>query len=168
MATPHAVRSRSQWSGWMSSAPHAPDAGAFGPPAATLDDASRADEHADAEAREGRTLTGGTADMATQPAMHPEATLVGGQVPAHEPGAYPSLSCCGGPIELVPAGGKLESHGYTLDGKVIAYDDNGAMILLPPKPETRPTHSGATAVTRRRAGGGAGPRAGGGPVTPSR
>ena len=35
--------------------------------------------------------------------MHLAAVLTGGSVPAHVPGAYPSLSCCGGPIQLVPA-----------------------------------------------------------------
>jgi hypothetical protein len=36
-------------------------------------------------------------------ALHQGATLVGGTVPAHVPGGYPRLSCCGGPIQLVPA-----------------------------------------------------------------
>lgn len=35
--------------------------------------------------------------------MHPAATLTGGKVPQHLPGAYPRLSCCGGPVVLVPA-----------------------------------------------------------------
>lgn len=35
-------------------------------------------------------------------ALHPPATLTGGTVPAHVPGAYPRLSCCGGPVGLVP------------------------------------------------------------------
>ena len=34
--------------------------------------------------------------------MHPGAILVGGTIPAHVPGAYPTLSCCGGDRELVP------------------------------------------------------------------
>ena len=34
--------------------------------------------------------------------MHAYAILTGGTVPAHVPGAYPRLSCCGGPVELVP------------------------------------------------------------------
>jgi hypothetical protein len=34
--------------------------------------------------------------------MHDAAILTGGYAPAHEPGAYPSLSCCGGPVVLVP------------------------------------------------------------------
>lgn len=32
---------------------------------------------------------------------HAAATLTGGNIPAHEPGAYPPLSCCGGPVQLV-------------------------------------------------------------------
>jgi len=34
---------------------------------------------------------------------HLTAELTGGSVPAHVPGAYPRLSCCGGPVGLVPA-----------------------------------------------------------------
>jgi hypothetical protein len=34
--------------------------------------------------------------------LHDGAILTGGQVPAHVPGAYPRLSCCGGPVQLVP------------------------------------------------------------------
>ena len=34
--------------------------------------------------------------------MHEYAILTGGTVPAHVPGAYPRLSCCGGPVQLVP------------------------------------------------------------------
>ncbi len=34
--------------------------------------------------------------------MHDNAILVGGHIPKHVPGAYPSLSCCGGGINLVP------------------------------------------------------------------
>lgn len=34
--------------------------------------------------------------------LHERATLTGGVIPAHVPDAYPRLSCCGGPIELVP------------------------------------------------------------------
>lgn len=37
--------------------------------------------------------------------MHQAATLTGGKVPAHAPGAYPRLSCCGGPVLLVPEDG---------------------------------------------------------------
>jgi hypothetical protein len=37
------------------------------------------------------------------PELHPPAELTGGRVPAHVPGAYPRLSCCGGPVLLVPA-----------------------------------------------------------------
>lgn len=33
--------------------------------------------------------------------LHPEAVLTGGTTPAHYPGAYPNLSCCGGPVQLV-------------------------------------------------------------------
>lgn len=32
---------------------------------------------------------------------HPPVTLAGGDIPAHEPGAYPRLGCCGGPVVLV-------------------------------------------------------------------
>lgn len=32
---------------------------------------------------------------------HPSAQLVGGLIPAHVPGAYPQLECCGGLLELV-------------------------------------------------------------------
>lgn len=37
---------------------------------------------------------------------HPAATLTGGKVPKHRPGAYPNLSCCGGETKLleVPGG----------------------------------------------------------------
>jgi hypothetical protein len=34
-------------------------------------------------------------------AYHPAATLTGGSVPAHRPGAYQNLSCCGGETKLV-------------------------------------------------------------------
>lgn len=34
------------------------------------------------------------------PELHEPVTLAGGDVPAHEPGAYPRLGCCGGPVEL--------------------------------------------------------------------
>jgi hypothetical protein len=34
---------------------------------------------------------------------HPAATLTGGSVPAHRPGAYQNLSCCGGETVLVEA-----------------------------------------------------------------
>ena len=37
--------------------------------------------------------------------MHPAAALIGSNVPAHIPGAYPNLSCCSGPdapVQLVP------------------------------------------------------------------
>jgi hypothetical protein len=33
--------------------------------------------------------------------MHQSAVLTGGTVPEHVPGAYPNLSCCGGPVQLV-------------------------------------------------------------------
>ena len=45
------------------------------------------------------TRTGSTSDGP----MHHSATLTGGTIPAHTPGAYPSLSCCGGAVALVPA-----------------------------------------------------------------
>lgn len=46
--------------------------------------------------------------------MHEAATLTGGKVPAHVPGAYPRLSCCGGPVALVrvphyPTGAELNA-----------------------------------------------------------
>lgn len=34
---------------------------------------------------------------------HEPVELTGGSIPAHVPGAYPRLSCCGGSIEVVPA-----------------------------------------------------------------
>jgi|PlaIllAssembly_1097288.scaffolds.fasta_scaffold39130_3 hypothetical protein len=34
---------------------------------------------------------------------HPGATLTGGTIPPHVPGSYPSLSCCGGHVTLVPS-----------------------------------------------------------------
>jgi len=37
------------------------------------------------------------------PRAHPGAELTGGTIPAHVPGAYPNLSCCGGAVALVPA-----------------------------------------------------------------
>lgn len=37
------------------------------------------------------------------PYSHPAVTLVGSLVPAHVPGAYPNLSCCGGIVKLVEA-----------------------------------------------------------------
>jgi hypothetical protein len=36
---------------------------------------------------------------------HPAATLTGGSVPEHVPGAYPNLSCCDGPVVLVESEG---------------------------------------------------------------
>ena len=36
-------------------------------------------------------------------AWHPAVTLTGGSVPAHRPGAYQNLSCCGGETVLVEA-----------------------------------------------------------------
>jgi hypothetical protein len=42
-------------------------------------------------------------ESSAAPREHPAATLTGGRVPAHVPGAYPRLSCCGGTVELVPA-----------------------------------------------------------------
>jgi hypothetical protein len=36
--------------------------------------------------------------------LHEPAELTGGRVPAHVPGAYPRLSCCGGETQLVDAG----------------------------------------------------------------
>lgn len=41
--------------------------------------------------------------MTIFPVLHESAILTGGSVPAHVPGAYPSLSCCGGSVQLVPA-----------------------------------------------------------------
>ena len=38
-----------------------------------------------------------------QSLWHEAATLTGGKVPRHVPGAYPNLSCCGGETKLVPA-----------------------------------------------------------------
>jgi hypothetical protein len=38
---------------------------------------------------------------ADYPDKHEAATLVGGKIPAHNPGAYPTLSCCGGTTLLV-------------------------------------------------------------------
>lgn len=40
---------------------------------------------------------------ANEPPLHAAAVLTGGNVPAHYDGAYPRLSCCGGPVELVEA-----------------------------------------------------------------
>ena len=34
---------------------------------------------------------------------HLAAELTGGSIPAHAPGSYPRLSCCGGDVGLVPA-----------------------------------------------------------------
>ena len=34
---------------------------------------------------------------------HPAVTLTGGSVPDHRPGAYPTLSCCGGETKVVAA-----------------------------------------------------------------
>jgi hypothetical protein len=44
-------------------------------------------------------------DVAVAPdsALHAAAILTGGTVPAHVPGAYPNLSCCGGEVQLVAA-----------------------------------------------------------------
>jgi hypothetical protein len=41
----------------------------------------------------------------TEYPLHLPAILTGGAVPAHVPGAYPNLSCCGGPVALVPLTG---------------------------------------------------------------
>lgn len=41
--------------------------------------------------------------------LHDGAILTGGAIPPHVPGAYPRLSCCGGPVELVP--------GYETDAR---------------------------------------------------
>lgn len=46
--------------------------------------------------------------------MHPRVQLVGGAVPAHVPGSYPRLSCCGGPVALVPASDS-EEFGNALE-----------------------------------------------------
>jgi hypothetical protein len=49
---------------------------------------------------------------------HPSAVLVGGTIPDHVPGAYPSLSCCGGPVRLVDAGDPataVQCGGYAGD-----------------------------------------------------
>lgn len=44
---------------------------------------------------------GSASRVAAWTAYHPAATLTGGKVPAHRPGAYPNLSCCGGETVLV-------------------------------------------------------------------
>lgn len=48
---------------------------------------------------EKRYPTAAEMDAALYP--HQAAELTGGSVPAHVPGAYPRLSCCGGPVPLV-------------------------------------------------------------------
>ena len=35
------------------------------------------------------------------PSLHKAVALAGRNIPAHTPGAYPNLSCCGGPLRLV-------------------------------------------------------------------
>jgi hypothetical protein len=35
------------------------------------------------------------------PSLHKAVALAGSNIPAHTPGAYPNLSCCGGPFRLV-------------------------------------------------------------------
>lgn len=40
---------------------------------------------------------------ANEPPLHAAAVLTGGSIPAHYAGAYPRLSCCGGPVQLVEA-----------------------------------------------------------------
>jgi hypothetical protein len=42
-----------------------------------------------------------TAYVAANTASHSAVELTGGSIPAHVPGAYPRLSCCGGTIEVV-------------------------------------------------------------------
>lgn len=43
---------------------------------------------------------------------HPGAELTGGTIPAHVPGAYPSLSCCGGEVALEwPRPGQPHDYG---------------------------------------------------------
>lgn len=40
---------------------------------------------------------------AREQSHHLPVTLVGGSIPAHEPGAYPTLACCGGDRVIVEA-----------------------------------------------------------------
>lgn len=68
---------------------------------------------------------------ANEPPMHPGASLTGGTIPAHYAGAYPNLSCCGGPVKLVEAAESAEQiiAGFAVAGFVEAIPTAGLMPL---------------------------------------
>lgn len=65
--------------------------------------------------------------------QHSSAILTGGQVPAHEPGAYPRLSCCGGGVELVPLTLPCEECGHAVhDDDCYRCDDAAGVGVYAP------------------------------------
>jgi hypothetical protein len=59
--------------------------------------------------------------------MHDGAMLTGGTIPPHVPGAYPRLSCCGGPVALVPAS-RVDELDELLLMAALSVDDLAALI----------------------------------------
>lgn len=54
-----------------------------------------------------------------EPIMHDAVVLIGGKIPAHVPGAYPTLMCCGGDIKLVPLDDEVEAMIADADHSIL-------------------------------------------------